>query len=256
MNVQSTIGVMNALKLNGMADAYQAICQLPADKQPDTHECLATILDAEQQHRTFRKSAMLVRLSKLRYQANIRDISFDKKRNLDKQTVAALADCSFIQRAHNVIITGATGCGKSYLACALGYQACMMGHRTLYFNMNRFCEQITIAKLDGSFIKLINRIQKAKLIISDDFGLQPLDHKVKLALLQILEDRYRNAATMIASQILHTKWHEYFDDPTIADAILDRITADCTKIILKGLILPCYTVSHGIQYSIPNLGDQ
>ncbi len=234
MNLQATIEMMQHLKLSGMADAYQAICHLPADKQPDTHECLATLLDAEQQHRTFRRSAMLVRLSKLRYQANIRDIIYDDNRNLKKESVAALADCSFIKRAHNVIITGATGCGKSYLACALGYQACMMGHRTLYFNMNRFCEQITIAKLDGTFIKLINRIQKASLIILDDFGLQPLQHNVKLALLQILEDRYHNASTIIASQIPHGQWHQYFDDPTIADAILDRLTADCTKIILKG----------------------
>jgi len=145
-----------------------------------------------------------------------------------------LADCSFIERTENVLITGATGCGKSYIACALGHQDCLLGYCTLYFNMNRLCEQLAVAKVDGTFIKWINRIAKANLIIIDDFGLQPLTHDVKLAILQILEDRYAKNATIIASQLPIKAWYEYIDDATIADAIMDRLTAKASKIQLKG----------------------
>jgi len=117
---------------------------------------------------------------------------------------------------------------------ALGYQACLLGYRTLYFNMNRFCEHIAVAKLDGTLIKWINRLQKAKLIILDDFGLQPITHQVKITLLQILEDRYGRSSIIICSQLPKQKWYDYFDEPTLADAILDRITANCTSIQLKG----------------------
>jgi len=153
MNTQSSIQMMQSMKLTGMADAYQAITQMPLDKQPHSHECIATIIDAEQQLRRFKRSNMYIRLSKLRYQANIKDISYQPSRNLNQQTIAASADCSYILRAHNIIVTGATGCGKSFITCALGYQACLLGYRTLYFNMNRFCELIAVAKLDGTLIK-------------------------------------------------------------------------------------------------------
>ncbi len=230
MDSQTTIQMMNAMKLAGMAQAYQAIAALPANKQPSTHDCIATIIDAEKQHRALKRTDMYLRLSKIKYRAHIKDIIYNDQRNLDKNVIAALADCSYINRAHNIIVTGATGCGKSYLVSALGHQACIMGYRTLYFNMNRLCEEIALAKMDGSFIKWINRLKRANLIILDDFGLQPLTQQVKLALLQVLEDRYGQAATIISAQLPHQKWYDYFDDPTLADAILDRITADCTKI--------------------------
>ena len=120
------------------------------------------------------------------------------------------------------------------MACALGHQACLLGHRTFYFNMNRLCEQIAVAKVDGTYIKWINRLQKARLIILDDFGLQPLDHQVKLAILQILEDRYAKASTIIASQLPVKSWFNYINEPTIADAIMDRLTAKSSKIELSG----------------------
>ncbi len=177
---------------------------------------------------------MLLRLSKLRYSASLQDIKCSAQRNLDTKTIARLSDCSFIERSENIFITGATGCGKSYLSCAIGHQACLLGHRTLYFNMNRLCEQIAVAKIDGTFIKWINRLQRAKLIVLDDFGLQALSHDVKLALLQILEDRYGKGSTIIASQLPVKSWYEYLDEPTLADAIMDRLTAKSSKIELKG----------------------
>jgi DNA replication protein DnaC len=234
MNIQANINLMNTMKLHGMKDAYKAISDLPAGKQPDTHQCIATILDAEQQMRNFKTTNLFLRLSKLKYSANIQDILFDKDRNLDKNIIATLADGAFIKRGHNILISGATGCGKSYIASALGHQACLLGYRTLYYNMNRLSEQIAMAKIDGSYLKWINYVQKAKLLIIDDFGIQPLSQNVKLAILQILEDRYKSAATIIASQLPVEKWFDFFDDPTIADAILDRLTTNATKINLKG----------------------
>ena len=234
MDTSTTLEMMQKLKLDGMANSYQAICDLPADKQPDTHECLATLVDAEVQSRATKRTNMLSRLSKLRYKASLYDIKYDSKRNLTKQQMAKLTDCAYLSRGENIIITGATGCGKSYLACALGHQACLYGHRTLYFNMNRFCEQIAIAKVDGTLIKWMNRIKKAKLLIMDDFGLQQMSHDVKLSLLQIFEDRYKESSTIITSQLPLSKWHAYINEPTVADAILDRLTAKYSKIELKG----------------------
>jgi len=234
MNKQATLQCMQKMKLTGMANSYEAILELPADKQPDTHQCIATILDAELQNRAHRKTAMLLRLSKLRYKCSVHDILYKDDRNLSKQTIASLVDCSFIERAENILITGATGCGKSFIACALGHQACLLGYRTIYLNMNRFCEQIATAKIDGTYIRWINRLQKANLIIFDDFGLQPLEHQVKMAILQILEDRYAKASTIIASQLPVKAWYDYLDENTIADAIMDRLTAKASRLELKG----------------------
>jgi DNA replication protein DnaC len=225
---------MKQMKLHGMANAYQGVLGLPVNQHPEAHEMLASLLDAEQQDRSHRRMLMYLRLSKLRYAATIQDIHCSENRNLKKETLMMLADSSYLTRGENILITGATGCGKSYLACALGNHACVQGYRTLYYNMNRFTEQIALAKADGSLIKWLDRMKKAKLIILDDFGLQPITHAVKLILLQVLEDRYEKTSTLICSQIPVGKWHQYFDEPTIADAILDRLIPKAHRIELKG----------------------
>ena len=163
MNVQATITLMNKMKLEGMANAYQAIHQLPINNQPTTHESIANLVDPEMQSRASKRTNMLIRLSRLRYKASLHDIKYNADRNIDKQTIASLADCSFIDRSENLFITGATGCGKSFIACAIGYQACLYGHRTLYFNMNRLCEQIAVAKVDGYIYQVDKQASKGKI---------------------------------------------------------------------------------------------
>lgn len=230
----ASLEIMRNLKLTGMADAYQATLALPINQHPEPHEMIAHLIDAEKQYRWHKRMNLYLRLSKLRYRATIQDIECSKDRNLSKEKLMFFADCAYLDRAENLLITGATGCGKSYLACALGNNACLNGNRTLYFNMNRFTEQIALAKTDGSLIKWMNQIKKAKLLIFDDFGLQAISHQVKLVLLQILEDRYEEASIIICSQLPVAKWHEYFDEPTLADAILDRIIPKAHRIELEG----------------------
>lgn len=234
MNTTENLNQMQELKMSGMARQYESILTQPVHQHPEGHELIATLLEAERLYRKNQRTEMFLRFSRLRYQAGIEQITCSAGRNLSKQTLASLSDGSFIDRGENLLITGATGCGKSYLACALGHQACLSGYKTLYLNMNRFIERIALAKTDGTFIKLIDYLEKVKLIIFDDFGLQPLDHNTKLALLQILEDRYERKSIIIVSQLPIAKWYEYINEPTVADAIMDRVSANAHRIELKG----------------------
>ena len=164
----------------------------------------------------------------------LEDVTCSAERNLTKETLLKIADCSFINRAENILIDGKTGCGKSFLACAIGRQACFMGHRVEYFSMNKFIERIALAKLDGTLLKVINHIERNELVIFDDFGLQPLDNNSRLALLQILEDCYQRKSVIVTSQLPVAKWYDYINEPTLADAIMDRLLANASRIELKG----------------------
>jgi DNA replication protein DnaC len=234
MNTQITLDNLTKLKLLGMVKAYQAILSMPLQDQPSINQFIARLAEAELQDKTNKKTEMFLRLSKLRYNAILEQVHCNPQRNLSKETLIMLADCSFIDRSENLLITGSTGCGKSYLACAIGRQACTLGYKTVYFGMNRLIEKIAQSKLDGSYVKFINQLEKTHLIILDDFGLHPLDPTIRLAILQILEDRYGKKSIIITSQLPVAKWYEYIDEPTLADAIMDRLAVNASRIELKG----------------------
>jgi DNA replication protein DnaC len=234
MNTQETILQLEKLKLKGMATCYKSLESMPKNQWPNLDTFVARLAEAEQEYRNRKRTELYLKTSKLRYNAVIEDVVCSEERNLSKETLLKLMDCSFIDRTENLLIDGKTGCGKSFLACAIGRQACFMGYRVEYFSMNKFIERIALAKLDGSLLKVINRIEKNDLVIFDDFGLQPLDNNSRLALLQILEDSYQRKSIIVTSQLPIAKWYDYLNEPTLADAIMDRLTANAVRIELKG----------------------
>ena len=234
MNTNETLQQMQQLKLHGMAASYKSQLDLPVHQQLDAHELMAQLIQAEQISRTNERTVNYLRLAKLRIAAIPEQVECSVARNLPKQQLGTLLEGRYLQQGETILITGSTGCGKSYLACALGHQACTQGYKTAYMNMNRLIEKITIAKLDGSYIKVLNYFERVHLIILDDFGLQEMNQTVKLALLQILEDRYGKKSVIITSQLPVSKWFDYINEPTLADAILDRLTAKSNRIELKG----------------------
>lgn len=234
MNQQSTLDQLQELKLAGMAKRYHAILQQPLHQQPEPHELIALLTEAEAGYRTYQRTELYLRLAKLRYQATVEQINCTPGRGITKEMLFTLSDGTFIERSENLLITGATGSGKSYLACAMGRNACLLGQRTLYYSMNRFIEALAAARLDGTYIRWLNLIAKTPLLIIDDFGLQPLTADMRLTLLQILEDRFAKGATIVTSQVPVNKWYEYINEPTLADAICDRLTSNAHKIELAG----------------------
>ena len=235
MNNQQTADLMEGLKLKGMAKAFTDMIQMPLQQRPSMELAVAKLVDAERQYRKNLRTEIYLKTSRLRYNAVLEDVIYSPERNLSKDQLSEIADCSFIRRAENILLTGLTGCGKSFLACSIGRQACMTGYRTEYFNMNRFIEKIALSKIDGTFLKLLSRLEKIDLIILDDFALQPLDQNTRLALLQILEERYERKSILIASQLPVAKWYDYIGEPAMADAIMDRLISNATHIIeLRG----------------------
>ena len=224
---------MKQMRLTGMARAFHLTLESGKNEKFTPDELISHLVDSEWDERYNRKLDRTVYAARFRYKASPEQITFDDNR-VDKNQVLRLADCEFIKRKENIIITGSTGIGKSFLASALGHQACALGNRVLYQHSTKLFARMKIAKADGSYLKELAKIERQHLLLIDDFGIQPLDAQSRSALMEIIEDRHGKCSTIITSQVPVSKWHEIIGEQTIADAILDRIVHNAHRIEMKG----------------------
>lgn len=231
---QETLEKIKKLRLLGMARAYETSLENDKILKLSADELINMLVESEWDDRLNRNIERRTRNAKFRYQSSIESIDYDADRNLDRNQIMRFAECAFIQKHENIIITGSTGIGKSYLATALGYQACTLGFKVYYANMGKLFSRLKMGKADGSYIREISKIERQDLLILDDFGLIPMDNQNRSALMEIVEDRHKKASLIITSQLPVNCWHEVIGEKTIADAILDRIVHDAHRIELKG----------------------
>ena len=231
---QHTREQLHALKLTGMLDALEQ-----QRTQPETHdlafeERLALLVEREVLHRENRRLARLLKAARLRADACVEDIDYRHPRGLKKPQMAALANLDWIRQALNLCLTGPTGCGKTWLACALGNQACRQGLSVRYLRLPALLEQLRIAHGDGSYVRLMGQLLKTDLLILDDWGIQPLTRSQRNDLMEVIEDRHDRRSTLIASQLPIDHWHDYIGEATLADAILDRLLHGAHRLNLTG----------------------
>jgi DNA replication protein DnaC len=224
---------MRQMHLTGMARAFHLTTESGKNEKFTSDEMITHLIDAEWDERYNRRLDRSIKEARFRYRASVEEIHFDEGR-VDKNQVLRLAGCDFIKRKENIILTGSTGIGKSFLASALGYQACSMGYRVLYQHATKLFGKMKLAKADGSYLKELARIERQHLLIIDDFGIQPLDAQSRNTLMEIIEDRHGKSSTVITSQVPVSLWHEIIGEQTIADAILDRIVHDSHRLDMKG----------------------
>jgi DNA replication protein DnaC len=229
-----TLDKLHILKLTGMARALQDQIRMPEVDSLSFEERLGLLVDREMTERENRRLKTRLRKAKLRHHAAIEDIDTHHPRGLDRRLVIELSSCSWIGQNHNLLISGPTGCGKTFLACALAHKACREGYSAYYTRAPRLFQEVAFAKGDGRYGKLLATFAKTDLLVLDDWGLTKLTDEHRHDLLEVLEDRHGLHSTLIASQLPVDRWHDIIGDPTLADAILDRFIHNAYKINLKG----------------------
>jgi DNA replication protein DnaC len=225
---------LSRLRLNGMGRSWQALLETRKQNELTLTEGLELLLQAEEQERNNKRFDRLRMNARFRYQASIEELKLDASRGLDKGLVMTLATGEYLSKGEAVLITGATGCGKSFLASAFGYQACAQGYKVAYYNFQKLLMKTKIARKEGTIYKFFETTSKTNLLIIDDFGLFHLDQQQQMDLMEIIEDRHGKSSTIIASQLPVESWYDVLGEETLADAIMDRLVHTAYRIELRG----------------------
>jgi DNA replication protein DnaC len=233
MNAE-TIERMKDMKFFGMARAFSSCLEDERMSTMTADEMISFLITSEYDDRQNRRIERHIRNARFRYNASIEQLHFGPERNLDKNQLMRFAECDFIDKSENILITGCTGIGKSYIASALGNQACLKGYKVFYMNIAKLFSKLKMMKADGSYLREITRIEKQDLLILDDFGLQPMDNQNRAALMELIEDRHGLRSTIITSQLPVQEWYDIIGEKTVADAILDRLVHDAHRIEIEG----------------------
>lgn len=231
---EATVTKMKLMKLNGMHNAFKTAVESGKTDHYTIDQFTSMLIDSEWDERHNRRIERSIKNARFHYKSNIESLNFEVSRNLDRTQILRLADCDFVTKNQNVLITGSTGVGKSFLGTALGYQACIEGFKVSYFNTSKLFAKLKIAKADGSYLKELAKLQRQDVLILDDFGLQALDGQNRITLLEIIEDRHNNGSIIVTSQIPVQGWYDIIGEKTIADAILDRLIHNSHRIELSG----------------------
>lgn len=225
---------MTALRLSGMAETLKTLQESRQTEELSLLDGLRLLLQGERDQREARRYERLLKNAAFRYQATLEEVSFDASRGLNKTQILSLATGNYIRNGESILITGATGCGKSFVATSFGYQACKQGFSVNYFSMQKLMARIKIARIEGVMIRFFEKLAKTDLLIFDDFGIGSMDRQQQLDFMEIIEDRHARKATIIASQLPPANWFDLFTDETIADAFMDRMIHTSHRIELKG----------------------
>jgi len=249
-----TLQQLRQMRLHGMADALEEQRTMTSAQALDFEERLALLVEREVTSRDNRRMERLLKQAKLRLPASVEDLDFRASRGLDRSLLLRLAGCDWIWVCHNLLITGPTGTGKSWIACALGQAACRQGLSVRYFRISRLLDNLMFAHADGSYGRFLQQLARSQLLILDDWGMAGLKDQERRDLLEILDDRYGRAATLVTSQLPIDHWHEIVGDPTIADAILDRLIHNAYRIPLKGGSMRKHNTTDSKSTAEPSLG--
>ena len=231
MQIESQFG---RLRLHGMCRSWQALVETRRQHELTLSEGLEVLLQAEEQERKNNRFERLSKNARFRYQASIEELKPDASRGMDKALISNLATGEYISKGESVLITGSAGCGKSFLASALGHQACAQGYKVAYYSMQKLLLKTKISRIEGTISRLFENLSKTDLLILDDFGLIHLEQQQQMDLMEMIEDRHGKSSTMIASQLPVANWYDVIGEETIADAILDRLVHTSYRIELKG----------------------
>jgi len=235
MLTEPTVEKLKAMRLDALAAAWLEHHQKPDLTSLSFDERFAMLVDAEWLYRENRRMRRALKEAKLRIsQACIEDVDYSAKRELERAVIRQLATCRWVDEHQNVVITGATGTGKTYLACALAHQACRKGHRAIYRRASRLIDELTLARADGTYARALTRLARADVLVIDDWGHAPMRDQERRDLVEVLDDRHGLRSTVMTSQLPITKWHDHIGDPTNADAICDRVLHNAHRIMLKG----------------------